>query len=81
MIWEVLHSCYEEWLADYTKSIASRRSRNGFTDFPASPDKLNGWLTENKTAIHFELLWAFAEDQAERPSQSGQTLYHYDPLD
>ena len=55
---------YDEWLDDHEKAIAYRRTRNGFLEIPVSPEAFDQWLKQNKQDPHMELLWTFAEDQA-----------------
>nr|WP_294507379.1 hypothetical protein [uncultured Rhodopila sp.] len=69
MIGELRQTTYEEWHEDHTKSIAYRRSRNGFAEIGVSPGEFDKWLKDNNKTGHLELLWVFAEDKAERLSR------------
>jgi hypothetical protein len=66
LIPELQQTTFAEWLDDHQKSIAYRRSRNGFAEIPVRADEFELWLKESKQLAHLELLWAFAEDKAAR---------------
>jgi hypothetical protein len=61
---ELLHTSYGEWIDDHEKSVAYRRSRNGFSEIPVSASDFEGWLKANAKPAHLELLWVFAEETA-----------------
>ncbi len=66
IIGELRATSFEEWHEDHAKSVAYRRPRNGYIEICISPDEFDTWLKENDKTSHLELLWAFAEDKAER---------------
>ena len=69
MISELRLTSYGEWLDDHGKAIAYRQTRNGFVEIPVSPKAFDQWLKQTKQDAHMELLWAFAEDQANTLSE------------
>jgi hypothetical protein len=40
------------------------------------PDEFEGWLKQNRLAAHLELLWAFAEEMAERAPEPAHSRYN-----
>jgi hypothetical protein len=64
MIAELQKTSFEEWTEDHEKAVAYRRSRNGSTNVPITPEEFDAWLKENNETAHMELLWVFAEDKA-----------------
>ena len=76
IIGELVQTTYEEWAEDHAKSTAYRRSRNGYTEVPVLPDEFEGWLKQNRLAAHLELLWAFAEEMAERAPEPAHSRYN-----
>ncbi len=76
IIGELVQTSYEEWADDHAKSVAYRRTRNGYMEVPILPYEFEGWLKQTSQASHLELLWVFAEENAEPVANPAMHRYN-----